>query len=57
MEIRPTLAQQELVTQGSTQVTYWEGSVTATGTRDDRSVSALGYAELTGYATSLRKRL
>ncbi len=57
MEIRPTVPQQELVTQGSTQVTYWEGSVTATGMRDEHAVSALGYAELTGYATSLRKRL
>ena len=50
VEVAPTVSGQELITRRSTQVTYWEGSVTLTGERGGRSVSGLGYAELTGYA-------
>jgi predicted secreted hydrolase len=57
VELTPTVSGQELVTQSSTQVTYWEGSVTVTGTREGRAVSGTGYAELTGYAAALRGRL
>jgi len=57
VELTPTVSGQELVTQSSTQITYWEGSVTVTGTREDRPVSGAGYAELTGYASPLRGRL
>lgn len=32
--------------------TYWEGSVTITGTRDGTPVSGVGFTELTGYAES-----
>ena len=49
-EVTPTISNQELITRHSTQVTYWEGSVTITGEREGRPVSGLGYAELTGYA-------
>ena len=57
VEILPTIPQQELVTRASTQVTYWEGSVTVKGKREGSSVSGLGYVELTGYAAPLRQRL
>ncbi|TAL08800.1 MAG: carotenoid 1,2-hydratase [Nitrospirae bacterium] len=57
VEVAPTIAGQELITRRSTQVTYWEGSVTLTGEREGRAVSGLGYAELTGYAAPLRRRL
>ena len=50
VEVAPTVSGQELITRRSTQVTYWEGSVTLTGEREGRAVSGLGYAELTGYA-------
>ncbi len=50
VEVIPTVSDQELITRRSTQVTYWEGSVTVTGAREGRPVSGLGYAELTGYA-------
>jgi len=50
VEVAPTVSGQELITRRSTQVTYWEGSVTLTGEREGRSISGLGYAELTGYA-------
>ena len=32
--------------------TYWEGSVTITGTRGDTPVTGVGFTELTGYAES-----
>ncbi|MFQ5932866.1 MAG: lipocalin family protein, partial [Nitrospiraceae bacterium] len=51
--VTPQLADQELVTRRSTQVTYWEGAVLATGTFRDASVGGHGYVELTGYAQPL----
>lgn len=57
VEVTPTIPDQELVTRASTQVTYWEGSVTVQGEREGRSVSGAGYAELTGYAAPLKGRL
>jgi len=50
VEVVPTVSAQELITRRSTQVTYWEGSVTCAGERESRPVAGLGYAELTGYA-------
>jgi len=57
VEIIPTVSHQELITRRSTHVTYWEGSVIIKGERENRPISGLGYAELTGYAASLRRRL
>ena len=45
LQIAPTVADQELDTKRSTSITYWEGSVRATGTQTGK-----GYVELTGYA-------
>jgi predicted secreted hydrolase len=53
LELAPTLADQELQTHASTQITYWEGSVNIQGKRNGRPVTGKGYVELTGYATSL----
>lgn len=53
MTIRPTLLDQELETEGSTRITYWEGSVSALGTSKKQPVRAVGYVELTGYAHPL----
>ena len=44
---------QELVTEASTGVTYWEGAVAGTGTSRGKAVNVVGYVELTGYAGSL----
>lgn len=49
LELREELQAQELVTRGSTQVTYWEGAVSVTGRFGANSVSGVGYVELTGY--------
>jgi predicted secreted hydrolase len=48
--VLPNLADQELVTAGTTQVTYWEGSVSVQGRSGDNRVTGVGYVELTGYA-------
>jgi predicted secreted hydrolase len=50
LTIFPNLADQEMQTSGSTGVTYWEGSVSIKGTRDENQINGEGYVELTGYA-------
>jgi len=50
LRVTPTLKNQELITNQSTQVTYWEGSVRVSGTDAGQEVSGSGYVELTGYA-------
>jgi predicted secreted hydrolase len=48
--IKPNLANQEMLTTGSTGTIYWEGSVSAAGTKGGKTVTGQGYIELTGYA-------
>jgi predicted secreted hydrolase len=44
------LPDQELITQKSTQVIYWEGSISAKGVEAGNALEGKGYAEMTGYA-------
>jgi predicted secreted hydrolase len=53
LTVTPLLADQELQTEGSTGVTYWEGAVAGEGLSGAGRVACEGYAELTGYAGSL----
>jgi predicted secreted hydrolase len=57
LAIKPNLADQELTTPESTRVTYWEGSVDASGSIEGQPVTARGYVELTGYAQPIDARL
>jgi predicted secreted hydrolase len=50
LDVEPFLVDQELLTEQSTGVIYWEGTCRVRGTRNGRSVSGRAYAELTGYA-------
>lgn len=50
LTIRPRLADQEMLTYGSTGTIYWEGSVSVAGTKAGKPVTGKGYVELTGYA-------
>jgi predicted secreted hydrolase len=50
LSVLPNLPDQELVTDQSTQVTYWEGSVSAMGRAHEKPVDGVGYVEMTGYA-------
>jgi len=52
LSIVPLVADCELVTEGSTGVTYWEGPVQVSGSDTGR-----GYVELVGYAHDMRGRL
>ena len=53
LDLASLLADQELVTEGSTRVTYWEGAVAGRGISRGHRVTCEGYVELTGYAGSL----
>jgi predicted secreted hydrolase len=57
LELVPRMAEQELRTDRSTQVTYWEGAIETTGTSGGKPVTGLGYMELTGYAERFTKKL
>jgi predicted secreted hydrolase len=48
--LTPLLADQELVTARSTQVTYWEGACRVEGAREGRPITGRAYVEMTGYA-------
>ena len=50
LAVRATIDAQELHTDQSTGVTYWEGVVDVVGTRFGRPVVGRGYLEMTGYA-------
>ena len=52
IELRPTVAAQELDTRATTGVVYWEGSQEVTATRAGTSVAGDAYVELTGYAAT-----
>ena len=53
LSLEPVLAEQELITDNSTRVTYWEGSVTARGSMQGQATEGVGYVELTGYVQRL----
>jgi predicted secreted hydrolase len=44
---------QELTTEATAGITYWEGAVTLKGRSKGKDVTGGGYVELTGYAGSL----
>ena len=48
--LTPLLADQELVTAASTNVTYWEGACRVSGTVGGRPIAGRAYVEMTGYA-------
>ncbi|OGW47190.1 MAG: hypothetical protein A2V62_11795 [Nitrospirae bacterium RBG_19FT_COMBO_58_9] len=57
LELAPLMAEQELSTTRSTQVTYWEGAIEARGTSHEQPIHGQGYMELTGYAERFTKKL
>jgi predicted secreted hydrolase len=52
IDLRPTVAAQELDTRATTGVIYWEGSQVVRATRRGVTLGGEGYVELTGYAGS-----
>jgi predicted secreted hydrolase len=57
LELTPRMAEQELRTERSTQVTYWEGAIEANGVVQGTAIKGQGYMELTGYAERFSKKL
>jgi predicted secreted hydrolase len=55
--LTPTVKDQELITESSTRITYWEGSVRIEGKYGNIPVKGLGYVELTGYAKPLTGKI
>lgn len=50
LDVRAAIADQELVTERSGGVTYWEGAVIVEGRRGGSPIRGRGYVEMTGYA-------
>lgn len=50
LSVDADLSDQEMQTSASTGMTYWEGSVSVSGSAANRPVKGMGYVELTGYA-------
>jgi predicted secreted hydrolase len=50
VSVEPLVSNQELVTEKSTGVIYWEGTCRVEGVRHGKPVGGRAYAELTGYA-------
>lgn len=57
LEVVPRMAEQELLTTRSTQVTYWEGAIEVKGVAGEKKIQGQGYMELTGYAERFSKKL
>ena len=50
LEVRAAFEEQELRTEESTGVTYWEGSIEVEGAAGARRLRGRGYLEMTGYS-------
>ncbi|MGD8353811.1 MAG: lipocalin-like domain-containing protein [Pseudomonadota bacterium] len=53
ISVSPLVSDQELTTEGTAGITYWEGAVTVRGRAGANDITGAGYVELTGYAGSL----
>jgi predicted secreted hydrolase len=50
LQVEATFSDQEMVTQRTTGIAYWEGSVTVEGRIGSTDVLGVGYLEMTGYS-------
>ena len=55
LTLQPLMREQELITPGSTHITYWEGAVDVTGSFGGNAVRGEGYVEMTGYDKAFRQ--
>jgi predicted secreted hydrolase len=49
LRIEPVFEEQEMVTEATTGISYWEGSISVQGNHDQTRVQGSGYLEMTGY--------
>ena len=52
LTLKPVTADAEVDPQTQNVPTYWEGPITAAGTREGRPLSGTGFAELVGYSVT-----
>ena len=52
LTLKPVTAAAEVDPETQNVPTYWEGPITAAGTRDGRALSGTGFAELVGYSVT-----
>ena len=57
LSVASRFSEQEMRTEESTNVTYWEGSVSVKGSVDGKPVDGKGYVELTGYSKKFGQEL
>jgi predicted secreted hydrolase len=50
LTVAPKLSDQEMRTQASAGISYWEGAVSVTGSVGNQPVKGEGFVELTGYS-------
>jgi len=50
LQLKSNLGDQELVTEKTIRIAYWEGSVSVSGSVAGEGVEGVGYVEMTGYA-------
>jgi len=53
LQLKTPLASQELASDNSAGLSYWEGAITISGTKAGAVISGVGYLEMTGYAGRL----
>ncbi|MGQ9509663.1 MAG: lipocalin-like domain-containing protein [Thermodesulfobacteriota bacterium] len=53
LDVSPLVSSQELITESSTGIIYWEGAVEGMGRSAGKPIACKGYIELTGYARTL----
>lgn len=49
LQATPAFDSQEMTTEATTGIAYWEGSIEVSGTRNQAPITGRGYLELTGY--------
>jgi predicted secreted hydrolase len=54
LQLKTPLASQELASDNSAGLSYWEGAITINGTRAGAAITGVGYLEMTGYAAALK---
>lgn len=57
LQVNADFDSQELVTKRSTDVTYWEGASSITGTKMGKQIAGEGYVEMTGYSEKFHKKI
>lgn len=54
LRVEPVMNEQELMTRGSTNITYWEGACDVSGSFGGTPVRGQAYVEMTGYDRAFR---